>query len=191
MYFAHGKEAGLEMMTGLIPQRVGSRGHLPGYPPGAGPRHSQCHIHSQYSSYYQETALLTSWRRLVTLTILVPTQPQEFIPGSCRVRPGATHCGERPVGVQASRPGGDKLHAAQGNAGPAQAGQTLPQRLLWPALPYEPVHKIIWGFTGVREQCSIQAPPVMPGHNGMATLRACCWFLVNISVFVSIPSITI
>lgn len=88
-FILHVEEEGrLEITTGLIPHKANTAAstcqiHLP----VADPQHSQ--VSFRYQCYH-ETAPLASLRWLVALTILFPTQPQEFTPGSCRVRPGAT-----------------------------------------------------------------------------------------------------
>lgn len=53
--------------------------------------------HSWYLTYYCSLALWALGRWLVRVTTFFLTQLQ-FIPGSCRVRPGATPGSERPVG---------------------------------------------------------------------------------------------
>ena len=94
--------------------------------------------------------LLWPVRWLLAVTIVSATQPQEFIPGSCRVRSGATPGGERPVGS----PRDKRSHAPGRRQAQGQlTGQTLPQPLLWPLSPCTcHVHRIIRGLTVVKEQ---------------------------------------
>lgn len=99
--------------------------------------------------------LLWPVRWLLAVTIVSTTQPQEFIPGSCRVRSGATPGGERPVGS----PRDKWSHAPDRRQAQGQlTGQTLPQPLLWPRSPCTcHVHRIIRELTVVKEQGCRQA----------------------------------
>lgn len=100
---------------------------------------------------------------LVTLTILLPTQPQEFIPGSCRVNQEPPHVVKGQWEMPASGTGGDMLRAAKRNPGAGSGwtdAATAPS--LAPLSPHEPVHRLSWGFTDVGE-VFLTGLPVMPG----------------------------
>lgn len=123
--------------------------------PVADPRALDVTLGSQYSSYYEETAPLAILSRFVTLTILFPTQPQEFIPVPVVGGQEPHLRGERPMGSADLRTGGHRLQREKRNTGPARAGQTLPALLLWPLSPgAHQVHRITWGFTDL---CCTQA----------------------------------
>lgn len=110
---------------------------------------------SQCSYYYNKTAPLVVQRWLVTfcnpLPPLTPGIYSWFLQSESRSHTHGT------VGRAGLR---NRWSCApdRRETGPAQAGQTLPQRLLWPLSPQVcQVQRIIWGSIDVREEYCMQA----------------------------------